>query len=579
MDAALIHFCHPCSRQRKYQIATYYCMSCGKTGAYICWQCKRQHEKFEELGKHVIQTISDNCSNGQNQCSCTDFQGNEGQSKGRTKFCIFQEVQNLIDIYEKCKANLSTIEGKRQADIDKLKQDKNRITNNIREIRANINIQLDRLQRESLRELDIRFQRSEDRITNEVKYINEVSHKWENKMKEVEMFRGRDVAVFQKVVHEGKLLKDKSDALWEHERNGVRSDRLDFIPNQDITNGKFDLKSFGNFVDDRIHDYNTSLQDEHDISIETDDLELDCDITGCCVMSDGSVILADHTNANLKKLNITYKVLSSCNLPEPPCDVCVINDTEVAVTLPKKKTVQFVMVADQLKLGKSLYVGYGCMCTEYSLSSQTLFVTYDWPMQICVFSKDGDFLHTIWGKKEKSSEQKKPGQNERTDSNTDTTKQLNVRTNSSKSMLSCISNKSKKSKGEKQGIFHTLEDIMFSSTDQRLYVCDLEKGLLVLSPDGHVISTIRNFREMPEFAPKRICRGYNDDFFVYGQSEKTKHFAILYIGKDKKVEKIKGEVLRRQDFGEIEAMCFNRLTSQLIVTTKTDSSIKVFNVL
>ena len=479
-------------------------------------------------------------------------------------------------MYEKSKVNLSSLEARRMTDIDKLQKDKSKIINTIKCIRENLNKQLDMLEKESLRELDIRCQRSEERIKNEVKDIQGISNMWENKMKEVQLFKGVDVSEFKKVVHEGKLLKEKSDALWEHIRNKSESERLDFIPNQDIKNGKFDLKSFGNFVDDRIYEYNTSLQDEYDISVKTDDADLDCDITGCCVMSDGSVILVDHTNANLKKLSKDFKVLASCNLPEPPCDVCAINDTEVAVTLPTKKSVQFVKVTGELKLGKSLYVGYGCMCIEYCATSQRIFLTYDRPMQICVFSKEGEFLHVIWSKKEQTPV-KDCDKKDRTDLNLDTKKKLTEKTNSS-SMLSCISDKSRKSKIEKRGIFHYLEEIMLSLFDKRLYVCDMERGLIVLSVDGHVISVVRNFREMPDFAPRRICRGCNDDFFVYGQSEKSKEFGILHIGKDKKVEKIKGDILRRPDIGDIEAMCFNRLTNQLIVTTKADNCIKVFNV-
>ena len=66
----LIYFCYPCSRQQKYQIATYYCRNCGRNGAFVCWQCKRQHEKFEVLGTHDIQAISGKCSSKENECSC-----------------------------------------------------------------------------------------------------------------------------------------------------------------------------------------------------------------------------------------------------------------------------------------------------------------------------------------------------------------------------------------------------------------------------------------------------------------------------------------------------------------------------
>lgn len=494
----------------------------------------------------------------------------------REKFCFFQEIQNLIDNYEKAKANLSTIEAKRTAGMDKLKDDKSRIANTIKDIRGNLNVQLDRLERESLRELDIKCKRLEDKLQNEIENIREIANNWDNNMKHVmEVGRKSDINALKKILENGSTLKRKGDELMEKARKNTDTEKLDFIPSQEIITGKFDLKALGYFVDDKIHEYNTFLQDEYDISIETDDSDTECDITGCCVMPDGTVILADNSNANLKKLNETYKVVASCNLPEPPCDLCPTADNEVAVSLPRKKTVLFVTAGEELQLNNSLYVGYGCMCVDFDMNLQRLFVTYDWPEQIRVFKRDGEFLHAIWGTEKDTFE---TAERETKDQKPDNTK-ANTTSGSSKSKLFCIPFKSKKSKKVKQPIFSSLEDIMFSSSDGRLYSCDLEKGLIVLTDDGQVISTVRNFREMPEFTPKRICKGCNNDFFLYGQSEKTTEFGILHIGKDKTVEKIKGDVEMMDDIDEIEAMCFNSNTNQLILTTKADNFIKVFNVL
>lgn len=368
-------------------------------------------------------------------------------------------------------------------------------------------------------------------------------------------------------------------------KNNAKSEKLEFVLCQGLKTGKFDLKSFGRFVENRIYDYTTSLQDEYEIRIPTDDTDLECDITGCCVMLDGAIILADSSNANLKKLNETYKVTASCNLPDPPCDVCAISDNEVAVAIPKKKIIQFVSVAHELKLGSFLSVGYNCMCVDYSKALDRLYITYNWPMQICVLKRNGEVLQTIWGTNKENSNQDTTSESACTGSKQPTDKSMTEYTatkpgtdhaKSTKRSLFCIPYK--KSKHEKHGIFSYLEEIMFNLMEKRIYACDSERGLIVLSDDGEVILIVRNFREMPQFSAKRISRGCNNDFFVYGQSEKTNEFGILHIGEKKKVERIRGDILKMRDLGNIEVMCFDRLTNQLIVATKGDNYIKVFSV-
>lgn len=72
-NTTMIYFCFPCSRHGKYQIATYFCANCDQTGAYICWQCKQHHKKFQELGTHHIQLLSlTRCHTDSVECSCVD---------------------------------------------------------------------------------------------------------------------------------------------------------------------------------------------------------------------------------------------------------------------------------------------------------------------------------------------------------------------------------------------------------------------------------------------------------------------------------------------------------------------------
>lgn len=128
--------------------------------------------------------------------------------------CKFQKLQTMIDKYETVKANLSTMRSSRLADIQKLKQNKNKIGRTIEEIKRNLIAQLDKLEEESLCELDFRHKRCEDRITTDLSSIGEALDKLERNMKEMAEYRGENgTEMFQRSLENVNILKRKSDEL------------------------------------------------------------------------------------------------------------------------------------------------------------------------------------------------------------------------------------------------------------------------------------------------------------------------------------------------------------------------------
>lgn len=81
----------------------------------------------------------------------------------------------------------------------------------------------------------------------------------------------------------------------------------------------------------------------YDIQAPTDMTE--CDINGCCVLSDGTIILADWSNTNIKHLNKTYQVTDICDLPGIPWTVCCSGREEVAVSLHLLQKIQFISLS------------------------------------------------------------------------------------------------------------------------------------------------------------------------------------------------------------------------------------------
>jgi len=72
----------------------------------------------------------------------------------------------------------------------------------------------------------------------------------------------------------------------------------------------------------------------HNVKV-ADDEEI-CNIQGICRLTSGEFILSDNFNSKLKLLDISYKVISTCDVPQYPDAVCLIGEREAAVAIDNK---------------------------------------------------------------------------------------------------------------------------------------------------------------------------------------------------------------------------------------------------
>ena len=96
-----------------------------------------------------------------------------------------------------------------------------------------------------------------------------------------------------------------------------------------------------------------------------DDSVVPC-IYGCCVMSDGQVVLCDMTNYQIKLLDSSYKLIGNLNVPCWPWDISVLNDTKVIITLPHKRQLLIVSVTSQLRIIRTIQLDKKCWGVDVS---------------------------------------------------------------------------------------------------------------------------------------------------------------------------------------------------------------------
>lgn len=136
----------------------------------------------------------------------------------------------------------------------------------------------------------------------------------------------------------------------------------------------------------------------YDVTVPTDKRE--CDINGSCVMPDGTLMLTDWNNTNIKYLNKEFQVTQTCDLPGIPWAVCCSGTKEVAVTLHFLQRIQFVSLsASNMILADSFKVKNKCQgvfCVD-----NRIFVScgggglLEGSGQVYVYTRDGNVLETF----------------------------------------------------------------------------------------------------------------------------------------------------------------------------------------
>ena len=113
----------------------------------------------------------------------------------------------------------------------------------------------------------------------------------------------------------------------------TQSRKHSHVPGKHRRLSHFSRRSSRNAAISSDHVYTILDRQWYCVRLETD--EKDCEVSGLCQLVDGYVIVVDSANCNAKMLDdeAGYAVMAHCNLPEFPRDVCVIGDTEVAVTV------------------------------------------------------------------------------------------------------------------------------------------------------------------------------------------------------------------------------------------------------
>ncbi|XP_053389796.1 uncharacterized protein LOC128552761 [Mercenaria mercenaria] len=388
-DADFEYTCTPCGEDHIREEAVKYCPECEE---YLCTKCTNQHGRRKAFISHKlldkdakkrgsVVTIATKCRYHPNRdiemycgthdmvycakCiakehrSCNDVSEIEDMY---TSLVDQQEVQRLQMQTRNIQERLVDIDRKTQKNVENIEEQRDDELAKIEDIERSLIEHIRKLKHEAIATLNKDY-------TLEKEYLKYNINKTVNTKKEIETVSSQlqtftSMEAGQQFVQMKLIQQTVNDAVkLVEEREAAGSKILCFTENTDLKTAIIAATSLGHVntvtenerqVAQRI--YKAKAKKEINIKMRYDCYN--CYICDVCQLQDGTIILADHNNMKIKRLDINYNIKDHCDLGTHPMGICCTGQNEVAVKMNNNK-VQFISVGSSLSKLREITVAGG----------------------------------------------------------------------------------------------------------------------------------------------------------------------------------------------------------------------------
>ncbi|XP_060580264.1 uncharacterized protein LOC132737044 [Ruditapes philippinarum] len=427
------------------------------------------------------------------------------------------------DIQTKLKKMAKTLE--KQA--DRFKRDKQSLLKrkaeflaDIRKFRQEINGQLDKLEKSSIDEIDSRVKCLEDKIEESLKQlqVNKSRIRSANDKLTSTNTNHSEVFVYVKM---GEDAANVANKYMEHTKIESTVEDVEFQPDRTILTQLEQKKTLGTLSKKPTKTADNLFQVKGNQSYNVADKsdEKDCFISSACCMDDGTFILADNNNMKLKRLHsYNYTVTDFCDLPGYSHQVCMINNTQVAVTVPSQNEVHFISLERKMKTTNKINTDFECVHLAYAKNN------------LYISDRDSSvYMYTLSGRK--------------------------------------LNQFGKDQSGHK--LFSNICSLVVSKDATRIYVFDSNNGLKVLDNNGQVITSFDD----GHFTDAGNCYLTEAGSVLVSRYVSNNVLQITCDGE------LIGEVVKA-DSGKagIVSVCCNQQMTKMCISRFLDNHIKVYDI-
>ncbi|XP_053390842.1 uncharacterized protein LOC128553691 [Mercenaria mercenaria] len=360
------------------------------------------------------------------------------------------------------KKDVQYIKKNKQQLLSDLKKQKQKATDSITNYRKELEAELKRLEFESLKEVDAKYNNIERDLRREIKEAEKDIDDLEQSVAKLQKSNRNKAQEFVCVkTAQKKIVTVKSSTSSTRIQTEVK---ISFPADIKIKNYLKQLKTLGQVSTaeayrPRTTVYKVKYKRNINIKLKNEDT---CDIYGSCFIDDDSLLLADLRNRKLKRLNVsTATIIDHLDLPAAPLAVCLTSKQEAAVSL-RNDTIQFVSLGNKMAPKRKLEMDHSCFGLAFNDGK---FFISDGDETVYIHDENGTTLHQITTDKSGNP------------------------------------------------IFSNSKNISVSTNGNRVYVADIHTGVITLDMMGNYLST---FTDPDLVAPQGVCTDKKGNILVCG---------------------------------------------------------------
>ncbi|XP_060561840.1 uncharacterized protein LOC132721537 [Ruditapes philippinarum] len=275
----------------------------------------------------------------------------------------------------------------------------------IKMFRIEINQRLDELERQVVHVVKVAEQENNSNITAVETSCKEVTNSLKISSEKIKQLNTSKQAntLFMELKLAEKIMKDVEKTALQLSSYDVKEHH--FQANEKVLTKLKTERSLGTLTHNTLNKECQPLQiksrqssHERKICVKTSKDKRTCDITGMALLTPDLVIITDCKNKAVKMVDTSSQSVSDqLQLDDQPWDITRVTSTEVAVTLPKKQTIQFISISSN-KLIKKHNVKVDGICDGISCYQGKHVVSFVTPAKLQILDMNGTILTTIDGK-------------------------------------------------------------------------------------------------------------------------------------------------------------------------------------
>ena len=391
--------CGPCKTDNIKKEAKYYCEQCQE---HLCDSCQDTHRKLKAtknhsiLSGHHMPTSSDVTQRPACSVSCSCNQNREvavycdhhhdvicdACKSVKHRRCKTFSVQyksrsyptkNLDSIIDKTKTlrlKIEQLQQERSKDRTNITRMKDTCRKEITTFRKELNDFLDHLERNIIQDLEKYEKKMKQLIDDQIKSLTTALEMIDLDYKLLEDAKrdNKTETMFASDIKISKSLTEHEAVLDDMLKNFERPD-LCFQRNSKLVKMQQIIDSLGSLKEQHSVSYKGTstkivlglkIQSSNHYCVRLDDDKTISWISGCSFMPSGDLVLCDRNNGKVKFLDRKCKDKDSLSLNDKPWSLSVIDDSNVIVTLPDTKQLQYIQLVPHMKAGRVILLDKKC---------------------------------------------------------------------------------------------------------------------------------------------------------------------------------------------------------------------------